>query len=58
MRYINPVRYPKNSAALEISLYPFAYSKLTEPVIDDKIYKLLAWLKQIVSFELNEKNFG
>ena len=48
----------RTSVALEICYLSYQFVAMTgTPVIDNKIYKLLAWLKQIVPFAIDEKNF-
>lgn len=48
----------RTTVALEYAHLAQDFIALTgTPVIDNKIYKLMAWLEQIVAFPLNEKNF-
>ena len=48
----------RTSIALEMSHLCHDFIVLTgTPVIDNKTYKLIAWLEQIVPFTVNEKNF-
>lgn len=48
----------KTGAALQISRLSKEFIVLTgTPVIDNKIYRLIPWLEQIVAFEVNERNF-
>ena len=48
----------KTGAALQISRLSKEFIVLTgTPVIDNKIYRLIPWLEQIVNFEVNERNF-
>src|SRR5436305_1383876 len=48
----------RTSVGLELSSLCQQFIILTgTPVIDDKIYKLIYWLKQIVQFQVNLKNF-
>lgn len=48
----------RTSTALEISHLCREFIVLTgTPIIDNKIYKLIGWLEQIVQFEVNEQNF-
>lgn len=48
----------RTSAALQISRLAKEFVVLTgTPVIDNKIYRLVPWLEQIVNFQVNERNF-
>jgi hypothetical protein len=48
----------RTSIAVEICYLSYQFIAMTgTPVIDNKIYKLVAWLKQIVPFAIDEKNF-
>ncbi len=48
----------RTSVALQISNLATQFIALTgTPVIDSNTYKLIAWLKQVVNFEVNERNF-
>ncbi|PRP86722.1 hypothetical protein PROFUN_02871 [Planoprotostelium fungivorum] len=48
----------RSSVALQATLLSRFFVALTgTPVVDDNIYKLARWLRQIVDFEVNSKNF-
>ena len=48
----------RTSVALEISHLSLDFVVLTgTPVIDSNTYKLIGWLKQVVQYEVNTKNF-
>ena len=48
----------RTSAALQLSRLSKEFIVLTgTPVIDNKIYRLLPWLEQIVNFQVTENNF-